>query len=264
MKKALFMSGIAVLALATIVGAQGYAFSTNLTVGSRGADVVALQTWLIANGYSIPAITSGAAAKGYFGSQTKAAVMAYQASRGIPNTGFVGPLTRGALNGGGAQVVMNPNLQACPVGYICTLVPGTTPVNPVVTGPTGISTPGIAGTLAVSLQSTPSNGTSLSKGQEADVATYKLQAGASDQAVSSIQLDFNNRLWLYAGTVTISDGSTVIAQKTGLNINDFVELTVGTSYRMTIPVNYIVRKATKAFGGITMRMKHHEWRLRSY
>lgn len=237
-------AGVAVLALATAAGAQGYTFNTNLTVGSRGADVVALQTWLIANGFNIPAIESGAAAKGYFGSQTKTAVMQYQASRGIPNTGFVGPLTRGALNAGGGVATV-PTTTACPAGYVCTPVPGTT--NPgTVAGPTGITTPGVAGTLAVSLQSTPSNGTSLSKGQEADVATYKLQAGASDMAVSSLQLDFDNRLWLYAGTIRILDGSTVVAEKSGLTVNDFVELTAGSSYRITIPVNYVVpRAATK-------------------
>ena len=66
MKKVLIASGIAALAFASMVSAQGYMFSTNLTVGSTGPDVVALQTWLIANGYSIPSIASGAAAKGYF------------------------------------------------------------------------------------------------------------------------------------------------------------------------------------------------------
>ena len=97
MKKFLIASGVAVLAFASIAGAQGTVFSTNLTVGSTGSDVVALQTWLIANGYSIPSIASGAAAKGYFGSQTLAAVKAYQTAKGIPSTGFVGPLTRGLI-----------------------------------------------------------------------------------------------------------------------------------------------------------------------
>ncbi|MFA6458780.1 MAG: peptidoglycan-binding domain-containing protein [Candidatus Paceibacterota bacterium] len=243
MKRILMTAGVAVLALTTVVAAQGYTFNTNLTVGSRGADVVALQTWLVANGFSIPAIESGAAAKGYFGSQTKTAVMQYQASRGIPNTGFVGPLTRGALNaGGGVVTVPGGTMTTCPAGYVCTPVPGTT--NPgTVSGPTGITTPGVAGTLVASLQSTPSNGTSLSKGQEADVATYKLQAGASDMAVTSLQLDFDNRLWLYAGSIKVLDGSTVVAEKSGLTVNDFVEMTAGSQYRLTIPVNYVVARA---------------------
>lgn len=81
-----------------------YRFETNLTFGSlfskksTGADVVALQTWLIANGFDIPSITSRNAPKGTFDLDTKSAVIKYQKSIGIPDTGFVGPLTREALN----------------------------------------------------------------------------------------------------------------------------------------------------------------------
>lgn len=123
MKKILIASGVAVLAVAMIAGAQGYAFNTNLTVGSTGADVVALQTWLISSGYNISAIASGAAAKGYFGSQTKAAVQAYQTANGVPSTGFVGPLTRGKLNGTAAVATV---ATGCPAGYTCTLATGNT------------------------------------------------------------------------------------------------------------------------------------------
>lgn len=73
-------------------------FNRDLSVGVSGSDVSALQSWLIENGYDIPAISSGAAMRGYFGSQTRSAVIRYQAANRIPNTGFVGPLTRGRLN----------------------------------------------------------------------------------------------------------------------------------------------------------------------
>src|ERR1700759_5605429 len=116
MKKVLFATGVAALVLASVASAQGYQFNSNLTVGSTGPDVVALQTWLIANGYSIPSITSGAAAKGYFGSQTQAAVQQYQAAHGIPNTGFFGPLTRAALNSGSAMTTGTTAM--CPAGYV--------------------------------------------------------------------------------------------------------------------------------------------------
>lgn len=81
-----------------------YRFETNLSVGSfwtgksKGADVVALQTLLIAKGFDIPSISSGGASKGVFGAETKSALMRYQASVGIPATGVADPQTRVALN----------------------------------------------------------------------------------------------------------------------------------------------------------------------
>lgn len=75
-----------------------YTFSTNLGIGSTGADVTALQSWLIAHGFSIPDITSGTANPGYFGSSTAIALGLYQTSVGIPSTGFFGPLTRASIN----------------------------------------------------------------------------------------------------------------------------------------------------------------------
>jgi peptidoglycan hydrolase-like protein with peptidoglycan-binding domain len=78
------------------LGAASYDFEADLTVGSRGADVQALQQILIDGGFlSIDAPT------GYFGSLTKAAVIKYQAAHSItPQSGYVGPLTRASLNAG--------------------------------------------------------------------------------------------------------------------------------------------------------------------
>jgi hypothetical protein len=76
-------------------------FTRNLTIGSKGADVTALQTWLIAKGFSIPA-----GATGYFGAQSKAALGAYQASAGItPAVGYFGPITRAQVNAAGSVSV---------------------------------------------------------------------------------------------------------------------------------------------------------------
>jgi peptidoglycan hydrolase-like protein with peptidoglycan-binding domain len=240
MKKVLIASGIALFAIASIAGAQGYTFNTNLTVGSTGADVVALQTWLMASGYSIPAIASGAASKGYFGSQTQTAVKSYQASKGIPNTGFVGPLTRGALNG---SAVSTPVAMGCPIGYKCELI-GSTPTPGTTVTPGVITTPGVPGTLVYSKESSFNN-SSLDKGKSVDVAKYKLQASASDMQVTSISFDFNKRLWLYVSSVTLKDDAgNVVAMKSGLTASDFSELTVGESYRLTIPLSYVVPRAS--------------------
>ncbi len=69
-------------------------FIRDLTIGSSGADVIALQTTLISKGFSIPA-----GATGYFGEQTRAALAEYQAANGImPAAGYFGPKTRAVLN----------------------------------------------------------------------------------------------------------------------------------------------------------------------
>lgn len=74
--------------------ADAYAFTRSLTVGSQGADVTALQTYLIGAGFSIPA-----GATGYFGSQTQAAVAAWQSANGVmPAAGYFGPLSTAKYN----------------------------------------------------------------------------------------------------------------------------------------------------------------------
>ncbi|MCX6787113.1 MAG: peptidoglycan-binding protein [Candidatus Kaiserbacteria bacterium] len=81
-----------------VLGAVVYNFANDLTVGSHGADVTALQQFLIDSGYAIPA-----GATGYFGAQTKVAVIAFQKARGIAQTGYVGPVTRSELNKGSSS-----------------------------------------------------------------------------------------------------------------------------------------------------------------
>ncbi len=70
-----------------------YNYTRNLTVGSRGADVTALQDFLMSQ--TSANWPSGQAATGYFGSITKSALARYQAAAGIsPAAGYFGPKTR--------------------------------------------------------------------------------------------------------------------------------------------------------------------------
>ena len=80
--------------------AQDSTFSNDLMIGSSGKDVVNLQTWLMSNGYDIPAISIHGGTKGYFGEQTRTALSTYQKSIGFPSRGFFGPMTRERLNKG--------------------------------------------------------------------------------------------------------------------------------------------------------------------
>ncbi len=77
--------------------------SGDLTLGSEGSDVEALQRTLIAGGYlSIQAPT------GYFGALTQVAVVKYQQAHGItPASGYVGALTRASLASGAAPIVVS-------------------------------------------------------------------------------------------------------------------------------------------------------------
>ncbi|MDB5239194.1 MAG: baaA1 [Candidatus Parcubacteria bacterium] len=238
MKKVLFATGIAIVALASVASAQGYQFTSNLTVGSTGPAVVALQTWLVANGYSIPSISSGAAAKGYFGSQTQAAVKQYQASHGIPSTGFFGPLTRAALNSGATGSVSTGAM--CPAGYVCTPTGGTT--GGTVTG--GITTPGVPGIMSVSAG--PLSSTVLNVGaQMVPLQTVRVQAQYSDLDVQSITLDLGNNTGFYNklfSTIYVTDGTNVLATQ---SLNSSTVVQSGTNYILGVAgFHFIVPKGT--------------------
>lgn len=71
-------------------------FVRDLTLGSQGQDVIALQTFLIAEGKGAKAAAlAGTGATGYFGAMTQAALVEYQGAAGInPTSGYFGPLTR--------------------------------------------------------------------------------------------------------------------------------------------------------------------------
>lgn len=79
-----------------------FRFEKNLTLGSVGDDVKQLQQLLNTNISTQVAPIPRAGSKGYetsvFGPGTALAVKAFQKAHGISATGFVGPLTRVALN----------------------------------------------------------------------------------------------------------------------------------------------------------------------
>lgn len=91
----------------TVVAPSSCNFTQTLTLGSTGAEVVELQSFLEAQGtLTIPAGVS----KGYFGGLTQSALAAYQAMEGIsPAVGYFGPVTRANVNAKcGSTVVVTP------------------------------------------------------------------------------------------------------------------------------------------------------------
>lgn len=72
--------------------ATSYVFNNYLAPNYQNADVLELQKILVAKGYL------SAAPTGYYGAQTKVAVMRLQAANGLEQLGVVGPGTRAVLN----------------------------------------------------------------------------------------------------------------------------------------------------------------------
>lgn len=76
-----------------VLGASVFNFTTDLTIGSTGEDVTALQQFLTDEGFYTGPIT------GYFGVLTRGGVIRFQIVKGItPSVGYVGPKTRAILN----------------------------------------------------------------------------------------------------------------------------------------------------------------------
>ena len=116
--------------------------SGNLTLGSKGAAVKALQQYLNGNGYQVAA--SGAGSVGneteYFGNATKAALAKWQSANGVsPAAGFFGAITRAKLAvvfGGAVSTPSTPSVPeilattTVPELIIATPVPAVIPVLP--------------------------------------------------------------------------------------------------------------------------------------
>jgi len=104
------------LTAATGTPSAAYNFTRDLTVGSEGADVTALQNFLIAQNKGAAARALGnVGATGYFGTYTRNAVAEYQAARNIsPTLGYFGPITRADVNA--LSVYVPPITPGTPVG----------------------------------------------------------------------------------------------------------------------------------------------------
>ena len=84
----------------SVTSSAVHAFKTDLTMGSLGEEVRALQQYLNAHGYTVS--STGAGSKGNettrFGGLTKAALIKFQKAKGItPAVGYFGPKTRAAV-----------------------------------------------------------------------------------------------------------------------------------------------------------------------
>lgn len=210
---------IAALSGSVSVSSSAPTITKNLTVGSRGDEVTALQQYLENGGYLV---MPAGADYGYFGAITKAAVVAWQKEVGLPNTGYFGPMSRAKL---AEAVVTTPGTGT-----------GTTPTTPVV---------GLDQTDG-SITATRDNyagDQSMKKGDTKDVYAVKLQATAGKVAVTRFDVRMNARPHLYFTKLTLKDSSNgaVIAEKSISSSADVTELSSGSDYLIRFDnLNYVV------------------------
>ena len=167
-----------------------YMFNTNMGFGMRSNDVKELQLRLNSEvGTSLPGTT-------YFGSLTRTAVKSYQSMKGIsPVSGYVGPLTRAALNGSTAPSTPSTPTQT---GAVTAMLATTNPASSTL----------VAGQATANLAQFTFNG----NGTVTNVTLQRIGVSA-DSTLSNVYLfDGANRLTDAAtvsnnGMVTFSNGA---------------------------------------------------------
>lgn len=211
----------------TTTGGASMMFTTDLTVGSQGADVTALQQWLVAKGFlQMPA----GVAYGYFGTLTKSALAAYQASVGItPAAGYFGPITRAKVNATAG-----------------TTTGGTTTGGTTTGGTTGITTPGVEGTLTVTTNNSGLASTVYEGDDMAAIYGFNVEAKNSDIAVQRIKVDLGSDSKVYNkgySKLYVTEGGNVLASA---DLNSSTVVKESGEYYITIAgFNLIVPKNAK-------------------
>jgi len=189
---------------------SSYNFTRNLTVGSKGADVGALQQILINGGY----LTAVSAPTNYFGAATKSALAAWQKASGIsPASGYFGPLTRAALAASGTTTGTTTGtgttVVATGTGLTVSLASDSPVSGNVAIGAVSVPLLGLnfsAGSQPVTVNSLTVQRSGLS--QDADLSNVYLYENGSristDQSISGGAITFSNS----SGLFTVSAGMT--------------------------------------------------------
>jgi hypothetical protein len=198
------------------VGATNYDFTSDLTVGSTGSAVTALQTFLIGQGDLVLATPTQ-----YFGSMTQRALAKFQAAHNItPSVGYFGPKTRAFVNALSTSTSTTTTTTiTLPAGCTTTtgysVTTGASCATPATTLPTGCtSAAGYSPTTGASCATgasgvTVATGAAMSIGLDAQTpGSANVAAGAVNTPV--LKLDFT------AGATPVTVTNLVLT-RTGLS-----------------------------------------------
>ncbi|MDO8493610.1 MAG: peptidoglycan-binding domain-containing protein [bacterium] len=233
--------------------APAHTFSVNLRLGSSGADVMALQKALNANGVTVS--TSGAGSPGnetsFFGPATQRAVIKFQekyasetlAPVGLSSgTGFVGALTRAKLNSMSSVSSGTPSPSPVTTSTVsgCTSTAGFSPVTgqscagSTVTTPAPITGGALTASAPASIQ--PANALAPASAARIPFTKVVLTAGSADVTVNSLTVE-------RTGPSADSAFSGVdLLDEQGLMIG--LEKTINSDHKSVIGIPIVIKAGT--------------------
>ncbi len=192
------------------------ALTKDLTIGSKGADVTALQTWLVEEGYMVMPV---GVPMGYFGTLTQKALAQWQAENAVtPAAGYFGPKTRGVIATLSSTVTPGGTLPAgctSTAGYSSTTgakCDGSTTGS--TTGGT-ISTPGVEGTLSATQSTSGISSTIYEGDDQVAILGVKLEADSSDIMVQRVKIDLGTTTKIYNkiySKLYVTEGGNLLAE----------------------------------------------------
>lgn len=209
----------------------GFTFTSNLSMGSTGMEVMRLQQFLNADAQTRVA-TTGAGSPGNetqnFGPLTRGAVMNFQqkyASEVLAPLGLVSPT---GFWGASSRAKANALIAVTPPPA------NDDPANdePANDDPATVND-GVEGMIDVDVASLPAGPTELARGtSNQHVMDFEVKATDSDVVVRRVDLNFGARPWLTINHLGLFDGDNAIAG---------TEVTQATSHEVTVATNYRIR-----------------------
>jgi hypothetical protein len=253
---------VAGFAIASTALAATITFSTNLKMGSKGADVKNLQVVLNADPFTQVA-AAGAGSPGnestYFGVKTKAAVIRFQNKHkddvltpvGLTvGTGFVGMSTRAKLNMMSGSVTTTTTTTAgCPPGALFNSMIANTPCATTTTTTTTTTT----GPVSVALANDNPAASAVVAGQAtADLAHFTFTGNGTLTNVKLMRTGISSNatltnVYLYQGNTRVADSASVNNTDSTITFNN-VNLVVNGSLTLSVRADILTGTAGQIIG----------------